>query len=97
MRLLSTSEAAAIKGCSRQAVVDAIKRASIHGERVGGRYVVADDDAFAAFRPTLPCERKGCRLNIGDSERARRAEYARTLAARRARPNERLDKSKDVC
>ena len=46
---LSTAEVAARKGCTRQAVRNAIQRGELAAVRVGRAWVVADDAALAAW------------------------------------------------
>ena len=46
---LSTSQAATRKGCTRQAIVNAIHRAELNAQRVGHNWAVADDEVLAAW------------------------------------------------
>lgn len=49
LNLLSTSDVAARKGCTRQAVLDAVKRGDLNASQVGRTWVVSDDDALAVW------------------------------------------------
>ena len=49
--LLSATEAAARKGCSRQTIGNAIRRGEINGTKVGPAWAVLDDDALGRWRP----------------------------------------------
>lgn len=55
-RIIPTSEAADRLGCTRQAVINAIKRGDLNGEKVGPIWTVRDDATLAAY--TVP-ERGG--------------------------------------
>jgi hypothetical protein len=46
---ITTSEAAARKGCTTQAVIDAAKRGEINARKFGPVWAVDDDDALAAW------------------------------------------------
>ena len=50
-KLISTSQAADQKRCSRKAVVDAIKRGAIPGQQMGRYFVVIADERFEAWLP----------------------------------------------
>lgn len=47
--LIQTKEAATRKGCTRQAIVNAILRGDLSGRKFGPVWAVADDDALAAW------------------------------------------------
>ena len=47
--LLSVTEVAQRKGCTRQAVHNAIGRGQLTARRVGHAFVIADDEALAAY------------------------------------------------
>ena len=47
---LSTTEAAARKGCTRQAISNAIQRGEINASRIGRTWAVADDAALMAWQ-----------------------------------------------
>jgi excisionase family DNA binding protein len=83
MDYISTKEAAGRRGCSRQAIVDALNAGRLNGIRVGRVFLVADDAVLANFVARRPSDRVGLPMNLSEDERARRAEHARTLAARR--------------
>ena len=52
MDLISTTEAAERKSVSRQAIVDAVKRGVIDGQKVSQRtLVVIDNERFEEWRP----------------------------------------------
>jgi hypothetical protein len=52
MKLLSTTEAAKIKGVTRQALIKAIDRGDIDGERTGPRtMVVINNKKFTSWMP----------------------------------------------
>lgn len=46
---IPTTEAAHRKGCTRQAIVNAIQRGAINGRKFGSVWAVADDAALAAW------------------------------------------------
>jgi len=50
MNLLSTDEAAAVKGTSRQVIIRAIKRGEIDTMPVGKRYVVSANKKFELWQ-----------------------------------------------
>ena len=64
--LITTTEAARRKGCSRQTIVDAIGRGEINGSKVGPVWAVADDGALAAWE----VRELGGRLAEGPTGRA---------------------------
>ncbi|PAP78018.1 helix-turn-helix domain-containing protein [Rubrivirga marina] len=64
--LITTTEAARRKGCSRQTIVDAIGRGEIEGSKVGPVWVVSDDTALAAWE----VREIGGRLSAGPTGRA---------------------------
>ena len=47
--LITTTEAAARKGCTRQAIINAIERGDLNASKLGPVWAVADDDALAAY------------------------------------------------
>ena len=51
MDLISTTEAAERKGVSRQAIVDAIDRGDMKGQKIGHSIVVLVDKAFESWEP----------------------------------------------
>ena len=51
IQMLATSEAAQIKGCTRKAIVDAIKRGDIDGDQTGRYFVVRANKRFEAWQP----------------------------------------------
>ena len=53
MNLISTTEAAGLKGISRQAIIDAIDRGDIDGQRLSARnMVVVVNKKFEAWTPS---------------------------------------------
>lgn len=64
--LIPTAEAADRLGCTRQAVINAIKRGDLNGEKVGPIWTVRDDDVLAAY--TVP--ERGGRTHTAYRERA---------------------------
>ena len=46
---IPTSEAAARKGCTRQAIINAIQRGEVNGWKLGPVWAVVDDDRLAAW------------------------------------------------
>ena len=46
---IPTSEAATRKGCTRQAIINAINRGELNGRKFGPVWAVADDEALAAW------------------------------------------------
>ena len=51
MKLISTIDAAKLKNVTRQAIVDAVGRGALTGQKVGGCIVVAVNKKFEAWRP----------------------------------------------
>jgi hypothetical protein len=52
MELISTSEAAKLKGVSRQAIINAVKRGSIDGQKVSARtLVIVVNERLRAWEP----------------------------------------------
>lgn len=47
--MLSTREVAARKGCTAQAVINAINRGDLNAQKVGPLWVIADDVALAEW------------------------------------------------
>ncbi len=50
-KMISTTSAADLKGCSRQAITEAIQRGAIDGEKVGRNFVVRDNRKFEEWQP----------------------------------------------
>lgn len=48
-RLVPTSEVARQKGCTQQAVINALRRGDLHGHKLGPVWAVADDSALASW------------------------------------------------
>ena len=46
---ITTADAADRKGCTRQAIINAIERGDLNATRLGRAWAVADDDALAAY------------------------------------------------
>lgn len=46
---IPTKEAAARKGCTRQAIINAIQRGELNGRKFGPVWAVDDDDALASW------------------------------------------------
>ena len=51
LRLIDTATAAAEKGCSRKAILDAIRRGAIDGEQTGRYFVVMANRRFEVWQP----------------------------------------------
>lgn len=47
--LITTADAAKRKGCTQQAIRNALARGDLHGQKLGGTWAVADDAALAAY------------------------------------------------
>jgi len=47
--LITTAEAASRKGCTRQAIINAITRGDLNAFKLGGTWAVYDDGALAAY------------------------------------------------
>lgn len=47
--VITTSEAAARKGCTRQAIIDAVRRGDLSGRKFGSVWAVNDDEALAGW------------------------------------------------
>ena len=52
LNVLSTQQAAEEKGCSRQAILDAITRGVIDGQRVGREFIVQPNRKFREWHPS---------------------------------------------
>jgi len=65
-RVIPTSEAADRLGCTTQAVINAIKRGDLNGEKVGPIWTVRDDATLAAY--TVP--ERGGRTHAAYRERS---------------------------
>ena len=48
--LISSNEAAQLKACTRQAIVDAIARGAIDGQQVGRSYMVRKNGKFERWK-----------------------------------------------
>ncbi len=59
--LISTAEAAKRKKCSRNAILDAIKRKAIDGESLGAQYVVRANPKFERWQPNPKRQQAGRR------------------------------------
>jgi len=57
--LISTSEAASRKNCSRNAILAAIQRRAIDGENLGAQYVVRANPKFERWHPNPKRQRAG--------------------------------------
>ena len=51
MNLISTAQAAKVKACSRNAIIDAIKRNAIDGQMAGAYFVVRPNRKFDEWHP----------------------------------------------
>lgn len=51
MELISITEAAERKGCTRQAIFGAIKRGEVDAQRIGHVFIVSANEKFNAWRP----------------------------------------------
>ncbi|WP_412070404.1 hypothetical protein [Rubrivirga sp. IMCC43871] len=47
--LITTTEAATRKGCTRQAIINAIERGDLNASKLGPVWAVVDDAALAAY------------------------------------------------
>ena len=47
--LITTAEAAARKGCTRQAIINAVVRGDVNGRKLGPLWAVSDDEALALW------------------------------------------------
>jgi len=57
--MLTTAEAAKIKGCSGQAIIDALKRGEIDGEKFGNKmWAIKQNRKFEMWQPS-GCQRSG--------------------------------------
>lgn len=77
-RLLSTTEAAAEKGCTKQTIHNAVKRKDIDGERLGGFLFVKPNKRFESWQPN-PVRQK-----IGRESQKGRRNPARKRTSRQA-------------
>lgn len=72
MNLMSTTEAAKLKGVSRQAILDAVRRGALNGQKVGGHYIVVKGNKkFEAWEPVAVRQKAG-------KARARKAKKAKS-------------------
>ena len=58
-RILPTQEAAGMKGCSGQAILDAIDRGAIDGERLGREFFVHWNKKFRDWQPNPRRQKAG--------------------------------------
>jgi hypothetical protein len=49
--LISSNEAAQLKACTRQAILDAIERGAIDGQKVGRNFLVRKNGKFERWTP----------------------------------------------
>ena len=52
LKIISTRQAAEEKGCSIQAILDAIKRGAIDGQRVGREFIVRPNKKYREWQPS---------------------------------------------
>jgi len=78
--VLSFSDAAREKGCSRTTLYRAVEDGRLNAVEVGGRRMLVQDEAWAAFEPKL----KGGRVRKLEREESEAGQPARKSAVRRA-------------
>lgn len=57
--MLTTTEAAKIKGCSDQAVMDAISQGKIDGEKFGWAWAIKQNKKFREWQPNPKIQKAG--------------------------------------
>jgi hypothetical protein len=57
--LISSNEAAQMKVCTRQAILDAIERGAIDGQKVGRNYLVRKNGKFERWQPNPRRQKAG--------------------------------------
>jgi len=50
--MLTTAEAAKIKGCSGQAIIDALNRGEVEGEKFGWAWAIKQNRKFEEWQPS---------------------------------------------
>ena len=70
--MISVTDAAQIKKCSRQAIYDAIKSVKIRSQRIGKILLVEDDAQFSAWKPD-PIRQAAGRL-VGDKSKRQKTD-----------------------
>ena len=71
-RIIDTATAATEKGCSRIAILDALKRAAIDGQRTGRYYVVFANKKYNEWQPNPNVQKSG-RARARKAARAKKA------------------------
>jgi hypothetical protein len=71
-KMLTTSEAAKIKGCSDQAIIDAISQGKIDGEKFGWAWAIKQNKKFEEWQPS-------------GRQKSGRARWASTRSAKKSR------------
>ena len=67
--LISSSEAAQIKACTRQAIVDAIARGAIDGQQVGRSYMVRKNGKFERWKANPRRQKAGREAHRSDKRK----------------------------
>jgi excisionase family DNA binding protein len=57
--MLTTSEAAKLKGCSDQAIIDAISQGKIDGEKFGWAWAIKENKKFEEWQPNPNVQKSG--------------------------------------
>ena len=57
--LISSNEAAQLKACTRQAILDAIERGAIDGQKVGRNFLVRKNGKFERWTPNPRRQKAG--------------------------------------
>ena len=73
MNLISTTEAAGLKGISRQAIIDAVDRGDVDGQRLSARnLVVIANKKFEAWTPSGRQRSGRARWSTSKAKKSRR-------------------------
>ncbi len=70
--MLTTAEAAKIKDCSVQAIIDALNRGEIDGEKFGWAWAIKQNKKFEGWRPSNRQASGRARWSTPKAKKARR-------------------------
>ena len=72
--MLTTAEAAKIKGCSVQAIIDALSQGKIDGEKFGWAWAVKENRKFSEWSPMKVRQESGrARWSTPKAKKARKS------------------------
>jgi hypothetical protein len=67
--LISSNEAAQMKACTRQAILDAIERGAIDGQKVGRNFLVRKNGKFERWKPNPRSQKAGREAHRSDRKK----------------------------